>query len=141
MRQKHGSSGTRVCVCPTLLHARPCGMWISSRGRSTNVNEMLRLQGFSPTKFKIAVSPIQLGQQLGNAMSVCTVERLLVRLLPAAQLTPPLVDEWDTGVRFQELAGTVPSYDEAFPQDAQMMPRHTRIDEAFPEGSPRKLQR
>ena len=44
------------------------------------------LQGMKPTEFTLAVSDAQLARQIGNAMSVNGVERLLMRVLPAAGL-------------------------------------------------------
>ena len=56
----------------------------------------MRLQGMTPEAFKVAVSQAQLGKQIGNAMSCNVLERLFVRLLPAAGLAPAgsLVDRW-----------------------------------------------
>lgn len=71
-----------------MTRRRPRGHWISNRGRYTNCNEMMRLQGMRPDNFVQAVSPYQLGCQIGNAMSVNVLERLFVRLLPAARLVP-----------------------------------------------------
>ena len=37
-----------------------------------------------PSDFKVAVSKTALGKQIGNAMSIHVIERLLVKRLPAA---------------------------------------------------------
>jgi site-specific DNA-cytosine methylase len=54
--------------------------------------EMMRLQGMNPISFNLVVSLSQLGQQIGNSMSLNVLERLFVRLLPAADLSEKLVD-------------------------------------------------
>ena len=58
----------------------------------------MRLQGMDPTKFVVAVTDPQLRIQLGNTMSVNVIERLLMRVLPAAGLAKrdTLIDRWET---------------------------------------------
>ena len=70
---------------------------------------MLRLQGMCPTEFTVAVTDAQLRKQLGNAMSVNVLERLLVRVLPAAGLVQHgvLVDRWENGEAVKRLTGTI----------------------------------
>mmetsp|Transcript_120666 Transcript_120666/g.352407 ORF Transcript_120666/g.352407 Transcript_120666/m.352407 type:complete len:108 (+) Transcript_120666:3-326(+) len=60
---------------------------------------MMRLQGMRPESFKLAVSETQLGKQIGNAMSCNVLERLFVRVLPAAGLVRhgTLRDRWGSG--------------------------------------------
>ena len=48
---------------------------------------MMRLQGIHPDKFKQVVPDSVMGQQLGNAMSVNDVDRILENGLGAAGLT------------------------------------------------------
>merc|ERR1719356_2074307 len=62
--------------------------------------EMFRLQGMDMTKFNQVVSDGELGKQIGNAMSVNILERLFVRLLPAAGLVKgKLTDRWEVAAR------------------------------------------
>jgi len=83
---------------PCFTCRRAKGHWITSRGRRMNTTEMLRLHGMNTTAegFVQAVSDVHLGIQLGNAMSCNVLERLFVRLLPAAGLAPAhrLHDRW-----------------------------------------------
>merc|ERR1711957_857686 len=79
--------------CKGWLNRSPCitctrskGHWITNRGRRMNKAEVMRLMGMDPTKVKVAVTEGALGKQLGNTMSVNVVERIFVRLLPAAGL-------------------------------------------------------
>ena len=66
--------------------------------------EMFRLQGMDHTKFVVAVPDRAIGQQLGNAMSVNVVERVLLRALIAADLlSEATVDGWKNGARLQRL--------------------------------------
>jgi len=86
-------------VTPCMTCSRGAGHWITSRGRRMNKTEMLRLQGMITPKegFQVVVSDAQLGKQIGNAMSCNVLERLFVRLLPAAGLAAPgnLHDRWE----------------------------------------------
>ena len=81
---------------PTLLKSRGAGYWITSKARRMTTAEQARLQGMSPC-FQQVVSDRIMGGQIGNAMSQNVLERLLIRLLPAAGLVPSsfcLADRW-----------------------------------------------
>jgi len=84
---------------PCITCSRAAGHWVTSRGRRLTKDEMMRLQGMRPDKFKKTVSETQLGIQIGNAMSVNVLERLFVRILPAAGLVAhnTLIDHWARG--------------------------------------------
>jgi DNA (cytosine-5)-methyltransferase 1 len=86
-------------VTPCMTCSRAAGHWVTNRGRRMTKNEMLRLQGMkTPAEgFQVAVSDTQLGKQIGNAMSCNVLERLFVRLLPAAGLVSArsLRDRWE----------------------------------------------
>ena len=105
------SAGRSKCgynISPCLTCSRSSGHWVTSRGRRLLKTEMMRLQGMNPSKFRVVVSQAQLGKQLGNTMSVNVLERLLVRLLPAAGLAAPgLRDRWEDGSAVKSLARTV----------------------------------
>ena len=74
-------------VSPCLTKSRARGHWLLHKNRRMNINEMLRLQGFNPAQVAVAVSECTLGQQIGNAMSVNVIERVLNHALQAAGLT------------------------------------------------------
>jgi len=95
-------------VSPCITCGRHAGHWVTSRGRRFLKTEMMRLQGMDPTKFKVVVSALQLGRQLGNTMSVNVLERLFCRALPAAGLARPgsLRDRWADGSAVRSLAAT-----------------------------------
>jgi len=95
-------------ICPCITVGRGGGHWITNRGRRSTKEEMMRLQGMNPATFKVAVSEAQLGRQLGNTMSVNTFERLLTRVLPAAQLVRhgDLTDRWENGSAVRLLSQT-----------------------------------
>merc|ERR1711892_1489481 len=81
--------------------------WLTNRGRRMLKTEMMRLQGMDPTKFMVAVSENRLGHQLGNTMSVCVLERLFTRLLPAAKLVRRTIkDRWASGQALKKLMAT-----------------------------------
>ena len=62
-----------------------------------------------PSRFIKAVSDNQLRAQLGNTMSVNVIERILIRVLPAAGLVKHgrLVDRWENGEAMEQIVGTV----------------------------------
>ena len=76
-----------------------------------NKHEMLRLQGIDPTQFVAAVPECTLGQQIGNAMSVNVIERILVQVLQVAGFTRPSSlehscsthDRWENGKGFESI--------------------------------------
>merc|ERR1712087_46172 len=82
---------------PCITCGRSYGHWITNRGRMLSKAEMMRLQGMAPEDFKVVVSQTQWGKQIGNAMSRNILERIFVRLLPAAGLYPAarLHDRWE----------------------------------------------
>jgi len=105
------SPGRSVVVrgySPCITCSRGAGHWVTNRGRRMLKTEMMRLQGMDPTKFTVAVSNAQLGKQLGNTMSVCVLERLFTRLLPAAKLVRGGIvkDRWENGQAVKKLAAT-----------------------------------
>jgi DNA (cytosine-5)-methyltransferase 1 len=89
-------------ISPCFTCSRGSGHWITNRGRRMTKTEMLRLQGMNTEAegFKVVVPPTHLGRQLGNAMSCNVLERLFVRLLPAAGLVTEnsLRDKWEPTV-------------------------------------------
>ena len=93
---------------PCATCSRNAGHWIFNRGRRASLEELLRLQGMSPSTFICAVSDRQLGIQLGNTMSVNVLERLFFMLLPACLLVPPgvLRDNWADGSGLRRLVAT-----------------------------------
>ncbi len=86
-----------VSLC--LTASRAAGHWITNRGRRMQSSEMLKLQGVCPADFKHVTTDRELRVMLGNTMSVNVVERILVRVLWAAQLvSEPLPDHWESGL-------------------------------------------
>ncbi len=50
------------------------------------LQEMMKLQGMRPDSFFKVVSDMELGQQIGNAMSVNVVERILFQVFKVVRL-------------------------------------------------------
>ena len=110
-------AGTNNVTCtrdysPCITRSRNRGHWLLHKNRRMNISEMMRLQGINPAKFKVDVSEGILGQQIGNAMSVNVIERILNRSLQAAGLTrkgclkghPDVTsDRWANGKGFQQI--------------------------------------
>jgi len=73
-----------------------------------NKRDLMRLQGMKPSDLQVNVGKTSFGKQLGNAMSLNVLQRLLCSILPAAGLVPHgmLVDPWESGVAQQEIAET-----------------------------------
>ncbi|MDP7560267.1 MAG: DNA cytosine methyltransferase, partial [Planctomycetota bacterium] len=85
---------------PCITRSRCRGHWISNKERRFTIEEMFRLQGMDPSIFIKVNSASTTGQQLGNAMSVNVVERLLLQILKATGLTgskKEQVDRWRSG--------------------------------------------
>ena len=80
------------------------GFEISNLHRRTNLNEMMRLQGMSPSSFLQAVSNAKLGEQVGNSMSINILDRLFVKVLNGTGLAHGLVDPWTNGSALEELS-------------------------------------
>ena len=66
----------------------------------------MRLQGFSPARFKVNIPLSKLRRLLGNAMSVCVIERLLLEVLRAIGFAHDLEDRWATGAAQNDLSST-----------------------------------
>ena len=97
---------------PCITRSRNKGHWLLHKNRRMNIKEMMRLQGINPTKFVVDVSECTLGQQIGNAMSVNVIERVLNQALQAAGLTRkgclkgklnPTRDRWANDEGFNEV--------------------------------------
>ena len=71
-----------VSPCLTRSHYR--GHWITNKNRRLTLKEMMRLQGMNPENITIKGTPTQQGQQLGNAMSVNVIQRVIQSSLKAA---------------------------------------------------------
>ncbi len=68
---------------------------------------MFRLQGMDPTRFVVAVPERSLGQQIGSAMSVNVIERVLLRALTHGNLIPhDTPDRWENGSAIARLINT-----------------------------------
>ena len=85
-----------VNCSPCLIRSRPAGYWLHRCQRRMTVQERLRLHGMSDS-LPMAVGPAAMGRLLGNTMSQCVLERLLVRALPMVGLADPqeLEDRWE----------------------------------------------
>ena len=95
----------RSDLLPCLTHARgkTNGFWLFHRSRMMNIDELSRCQGFPTGRLQLPpnvhgrsnnVSARQLGGMYGNAMNVCTMARIIVRLLPAIGIACHLRDPW-----------------------------------------------
>ena len=93
---------------PCITRSRNRGHWITSRNRRMTISEMFRLQGMDPSKFTASIPESTLGQQIGNAMSVNVVERIIVQVLKATNLMPgaTLSDRWKEGKAFEDLSAS-----------------------------------
>ena len=96
----------RKGISPCLTRARHKGHWITNKKRRFTKEEVFRLQGMDPTKFKVTVSSTKLGQLVGNSMSVNVLERVLLRALASAGLAVNLVDRWANGQASLKLQAT-----------------------------------
>ena len=66
--------------------------------------EQMRFQGTDPPSFKMDVSEPEMQRQIGNAMSLCVIERLLNKLIAAAGcVNQERPDRWENGEALREL--------------------------------------
>ena len=71
--------------CLTAARAGQGGHWVTSRGRRLTSREMQALMGIVPDKLNTSMVKVgRFHRMLGNAMAVNVLERIFVRLLPAA---------------------------------------------------------
>jgi len=86
--------------------------------------EQMRFQGIDPTSFKKDVTEPELQKQIGNAMSLCVIERLLNKVIAAAGfLNQERPDRWENGEAVKELED---SKDKGFLQDEDENPTNER---------------
>jgi len=67
-------------ICPAITKSRAAGrdFWLMSASRRLTIDELLRLQGFSPGDLNLeGVSERQVGEMVGNAMSVPVLSAVL----------------------------------------------------------------
>ena len=92
-----GPVAYRVCPTMTACRMRGGGFWLLHKGRQMTYNEMLRLQGLPPTRFKPVAGARQsqknqMKHAVGNAMSGNVLHRVMARI--AHSLGVPAKDEW-----------------------------------------------
>ena len=63
---------------PCITRSRMNGHWLTYKNRRMRLEEMFRLQGMSPHNFSKVITNNQLGMQIGNAMSVNVIERVIL---------------------------------------------------------------
>lgn len=96
-----------IDLSPCITRSRHNGHWITNRKRRFTLEEMFRLQGMDHTKFVVKVPEIALGQQIGNAMSVNVIERVLLSIFNSTTLLNARIsDEWESGERLKHLKAT-----------------------------------
>ena len=91
------TSQVRMIPCLTAKRGSTCGIWVSTRGRRIDLEEMFRFQGINSADVDwkgAGVTASQMGRMLGNAMSLNVCERVLKNLLWSAGLIERLVDRW-----------------------------------------------
>jgi len=74
------------------------------------INEMYRLQGMDPRRFKQIHEDAEIGKQLGNAMSVNVIERIILQILkiiPLHHTMTKFTDKWQTGEAIDKLKETI----------------------------------
>ena len=92
----HGHYMVNKIPCLTRSRTAQKGYWCSTRGRVLTLHELLRLQGFRPSRvLPTTVIERHMREMVGNSMAINVLERILVHLLPAAGLvTEELHDRW-----------------------------------------------
>ena len=75
------------------------------QNRRITTGEMLKLQGISPGDISVVVPGTEMGKQIGNAMSLNVVERVMRNALIAAGLieAEDYQNRWRNGIALHEL--------------------------------------
>ena len=86
-----------INIARTLTRGRggSGGPWISTKGRRTTINELMQIQGFQPDSIKwknAKVTERQMGQMLGNAMTLPVIGHILAKALNASGLVAKPVE-------------------------------------------------
>lgn len=85
--EEFGSWTAGYTPCITASRGKPRGFFITIHGRRIRVNEMMRCQGMQPKRMRKWYKSMPrgvIGHAIGNAMSVCVLERLLPRVMYSA---------------------------------------------------------
>ena len=81
-----------------LTRSRHRGFWISNQKRRLNIHERLRLQRIMPCEITNKVSNTEFAKQIGNAMSMNVVERVLLSIFKSTDMVEPDdEDRWKSG--------------------------------------------
>ena len=112
---------------PCITRSRAKGHWLTSKKRRMTLEEMARLQGIRPNSFTKVVNDYELGQQLGNAMSVNVIDRILYQVFQVTPLVKKLNlrDRWATGEGVRSL---MHSRDTTFKTRPKQIYSYTRRD-------------
>jgi hypothetical protein len=84
---RYGTYGINIARTLTRRRGGSGGPWITSRGRRTSVNELVKIQGFDPLEVPweaAGISKAQIGQLLGNAVPVPMIGRVLAEAMYSA---------------------------------------------------------
>ena len=95
----HGASRGSVTfgASPTLTASRAMagGFWLLHKGRTMTLDEMMRLQGMRPSRFKLTsgMRPSAMAKAVGNAMSGNVLHRVIARIAWALGMDA-VRDQW-----------------------------------------------
>ena len=84
-------------VCPCLLFSQSEGRFVGSRGRSMSFAEACRAQGLLANEWSWPARVKDCFGLIGNSMSICVLDRLLVRVLRKLRPGLSLADPWESG--------------------------------------------
>ena len=92
----HGRANCGYTPCLTASRGASGGFWLTAQHRMMTLDEMMRLQGMEPSSTDTSmVSKCKAGHMIGNAFTQSVITRIMARAIPAASLTPALVDPYD----------------------------------------------
>ena len=82
--------------CLTATRGASMGFWLTCAGRNMSLNELFKLQGFSPANIDRAeLSDRVLGRMLGNAFNLPVAKLVLAHMIRAARAVPRRIsDPW-----------------------------------------------
>ena len=83
--------------CPCLLKAMHVPPFVGSRGRHMTIEEAARMQGLRYSSWRWPSASGQALGLLGNSMSQCVLQRILVRLVRILRPHLDIADPWEDG--------------------------------------------
>ena len=98
---------------PCITRSRHRGHWLTKQNRRMTIHEMFRLQGMDHSTFHRTGTSKNMGEQIGNSMSVNVLERLFYQIFQSVNFSKaltttktPIQDSWQNGTAITRLCSS-----------------------------------